>query len=207
MRTPAGAFWTDGRLGRRDHLWRQRGAARRGRSGAWACSACPSRLKGEKRHDGAVLLFVGSALVNNFLLTRFLGICPFLGVTRELKAGVGMGIAVTSVMVASVLVIWADLPLGPCAPGARDTCRTSSSSWSSPPWSRCWRWSSSRFLPRSVHRAFGIDLPLDHDQAPPSSGLALPDGRQNYTFLQSLVFAMGSGAGITPGDGDDGGDP
>ncbi len=41
---------------------------------------------------------VGTVLVNNFVLSRFLGICPFLGVSRELKPALGMSAAVIFVM-------------------------------------------------------------------------------------------------------------
>ena len=43
-------------------------------------------------------LTVGAVLVNNFVLTRFLGICPFLGVSKRLDTALGMGGAVTVVM-------------------------------------------------------------------------------------------------------------
>ncbi|MFQ9698175.1 MAG: Rnf-Nqr domain containing protein, partial [Zhenhengia sp.] len=45
-----------------------------------------------------LLLFLGAALVNNFVLTRFLGICPFLGVSKKIETAIGMGMAVTFVM-------------------------------------------------------------------------------------------------------------
>ena len=51
-----------------------------------------------------LLLFLGSMLVNNFVLTRFLGICPFLGVSKKVETAMGMGMAVTFVMaLASVI--------------------------------------------------------------------------------------------------------
>lgn len=45
------------------------------------------------------LVFIGAMLVNNFVLSRSLGICPFIGVSRRLETAVGMGLAVTFVMV------------------------------------------------------------------------------------------------------------
>lgn len=51
-----------------------------------------------------VLLFIGTMLVNNIVLSRFLGICPFLGVSKKVETALGMGIAVTFVMtLASVI--------------------------------------------------------------------------------------------------------
>ncbi len=50
------------------------------------------------------LLVIGAVLVNNFVLARFLGICPFLGVSKKVETAVGMGMAVIFVMtVASVV--------------------------------------------------------------------------------------------------------
>jgi electron transport complex protein RnfA len=43
-----------------------------------------------------LLLIIGAMLVNNFVLTRFLGICPFLGVSRRTETALGMGMAVIS---------------------------------------------------------------------------------------------------------------
>ncbi|WP_423362918.1 electron transport complex protein RnfA [Mycoplasma sp. P36-A1] len=50
------------------------------------------------------LLFMGSALVHNIILTQFLGICPFLGVSKKSESAIGMGAAVTFVIfIASIL--------------------------------------------------------------------------------------------------------
>lgn len=54
--------------------------------------------------NGLLLLFIGGILVNNFVLSRILGICPFLGVSNKIETSVGMGLAVTFVMgLASVM--------------------------------------------------------------------------------------------------------
>lgn len=45
-----------------------------------------------------MLILVSSILVNNFVLARFLGICPFLGVSKQVETATGMGVAVTFVM-------------------------------------------------------------------------------------------------------------
>jgi electron transport complex protein RnfA len=51
-------------------------------------------------------LFIGAMIVNNFVLTRFLGLCIFFGVSKNLDASVGMGMAVTSVMTLSTILAW-----------------------------------------------------------------------------------------------------
>ena len=64
---------------------------------------------------------LGAILANNFIFSQFLGICPFLGVSKKVDTAVGMGIAVTFVMGL----------LPPCA------MRSTSSSWSALNWSIC----------------------------------------------------------------------
>lgn len=44
------------------------------------------------------LIFLGSALINNFIFSKFLGICPFLGISKKVETAFGMGVAVTFVM-------------------------------------------------------------------------------------------------------------
>nr|MDD6335096.1 electron transport complex subunit RsxA [bacterium] len=53
---------------------------------------------------GAILL--STILVNNFVLVKFLGICPFLGVSKKLDTAMGMGLAVTFVMGLASVVTW-----------------------------------------------------------------------------------------------------
>lgn len=51
-----------------------------------------------------IVIALSSILINNFVLSRFLGICPFLGVSKQVETAMGMGMAVTFVMtVASVV--------------------------------------------------------------------------------------------------------
>ncbi len=53
-----------------------------------------------------VIILMSSVLVNNYVLSRFLGICPFLGVSKKLNSAVGMGVAVTFVMLVASAVTW-----------------------------------------------------------------------------------------------------
>lgn len=52
------------------------------------------------------LLFVSAVLVNNFILARFLGTCPFFGVSKKVETAVGMGLAVTFVMAVAGIITW-----------------------------------------------------------------------------------------------------
>ena len=51
-------------------------------------------------------ILVGSLLVNNFVMNKFLGICPFLGVSKRFETSLGMGMAVTFVMTMASFVTW-----------------------------------------------------------------------------------------------------
>ncbi|MDK2950398.1 MAG: H+/Na+-translocating ferredoxin:NAD+ oxidoreductase subunit [Kosmotogales bacterium] len=51
-------------------------------------------------------IFLSAILVNNFVLSRFLGICPFLGVSKKVDTALGMSIAVTFVMVFASIITW-----------------------------------------------------------------------------------------------------
>ena len=53
-----------------------------------------------------LLIIVGSVLVNNFVMSQFLGICPFLGVSKKVETALGMGMAVTFVMALASLITY-----------------------------------------------------------------------------------------------------
>ena len=53
-----------------------------------------------------ISILMGGVLVNNYVLSQFLGICPFLGVSKKLDQATGMGIAVTFVMLVATAVTW-----------------------------------------------------------------------------------------------------
>ena len=53
---------------------------------------------------GIIITFV---FINNFILTQFMGLCPFIGVSKNVESAVGMGFAVTFVMSIAALATWA----------------------------------------------------------------------------------------------------
>ena len=55
---------------------------------------------------GIVAIIIGAIFVNNVVLSQFLGICPFLGVSSKVNTSLGMGMAVTFVMALSSIVTW-----------------------------------------------------------------------------------------------------
>ncbi|WP_413724465.1 electron transport complex subunit RsxA [Sodalis sp. RH16] len=56
--------------------------------------------------NGYLLLFIGTVLVNNFVLVKFLGLCPFMGVSKKLETAMGMGMATTFVMTLASICAW-----------------------------------------------------------------------------------------------------
>ncbi len=52
------------------------------------------------------LILVGTVLVNNFVLVKFLGLCPFMGVSKKLETATGMGLATTFVLTLSSITAW-----------------------------------------------------------------------------------------------------
>lgn len=55
---------------------------------------------------GIFQLVIMSIFINNFVLSRFLGLCPYMGVSKQLDSAIGMGMAVTFVMTMASLVTW-----------------------------------------------------------------------------------------------------
>ena len=53
-----------------------------------------------------ILIFVSAIFVNNIILSQFLGICPFLGVSKKIDTSLGMGAAVAFVMTLATIVTW-----------------------------------------------------------------------------------------------------
>jgi electron transport complex protein RnfA len=53
-----------------------------------------------------IAIFISMALINNFILVRFLGLCPFFGVSKQVSSAVSMGVAVTFVMSIASLATW-----------------------------------------------------------------------------------------------------
>ena len=53
-----------------------------------------------------LLILLGTALVNNVVLVKFLGLCPFIGVSRKIDAALGMGFATTFVLTLAAIASW-----------------------------------------------------------------------------------------------------
>jgi len=65
-----------------------------------------ARPEPEESMTEYALILIGTVLVNNFVLVKFLGLCPFMGVSKKLETAAGMGLATTFVLTLSSVTSW-----------------------------------------------------------------------------------------------------
>ncbi|BCV36941.1 MULTISPECIES: electron transport complex subunit RsxA [Shewanella] len=141
-----------------------------------------------------LLLLIGTVLVNNFVLVKFLGLCPFMGVSSKLESAIGMSMATTFVMtLAAILSYLVNRYL--LLPFELGYLRTMS------------------FIlviavvvqftemvvqktSATLHRALGIYLPLITTNCA-VLGVALLNINENHDFMQSAVYGFGAAAGFS----------
>ena len=139
-----------------------------------------------------VLILMGGILVNNYVLQQFLGICPFLGVSKKVNQATGMGIAVTFVMLVATAATWPIyhyilapdytylqiivfiLVIASLVQFVEIILK--------------------RFIP-SLHKSLGIYLPLITTNCA-VLGVTINNITAEYNFLQSMVSSLGVGLGF-----------
>lgn len=139
-----------------------------------------------------VWIFISALLINNFVLSYFLGLCPFLGVSARLDTAFRLGLASTFVMLITALCVWF----------------LNSYVLASVPYLRLISFiiviaSTVQFiemlirkLSPALFRALGIFLPLITTNCA-ILALAIFATNRGYGLLEGLVFALGAGAGFT----------
>jgi len=138
-------------------------------------------------------IFIGAVLVNNFILTRFLGICPFLGQSRNVSMAVGMGMAVIFVLTLSSIATNL-MYITILAPLKLDYLVTVSFILVIAVLVQLVDIVLQKMLP-SLHRAMGIYLVLITTNCA-ILGLALLNVVKNYDLIESLVFGFSVGIGF-----------
>jgi Na+-translocating ferredoxin:NAD+ oxidoreductase subunit A len=137
-------------------------------------------------------IFLNAAVVNNFVLALFLGICPFLGVSAKKETAWNMGLAVIFVMLVSSMaaygINWLLTELDLLF--LRLICYIAVIASAV----QLVEMFVKRFSP-SLFRSLGIFLPLITTNCA-ILGLALFQTSKEYDFVQSLVYASGAGAGF-----------
>lgn len=138
-------------------------------------------------------LFISAVIVNNFVLTRFLGLCIFFGVSKDLDASVGMGMAVTSVMTLSTMLAWLVFHFV-LLPFHLTFLTTFIFVLLIASFVQLLEMVIKKYVP-TLYGMWGIYLLLI---ATNCIVLAVPllVTDSNYTFLQSAVYAIGSGMGF-----------
>jgi len=140
-----------------------------------------------------LLMIISTVLVNNFVVAKFLGICPFLGVSRKTETAVGMGLSVIFVVTLSTVLTWlvqvlildrfniqymqtivfilviaglvqfVEMVLQKTSPG--------------------------------LHQALGIYLPLITTNCV-VLGVAVLAVQNGYSFMEALIYSLGASAGF-----------
>jgi len=141
-----------------------------------------------------ILIFVSASVINNFVLTYFLGICPFVGVSNKTENALNMGMATTFVMTLTAAATWPiyhyvllrfNVPfleyvafiivIASLVQLVEMYVRKSSP---------------------ALYRALGIFLPLITTNCA-VLGLALFMVLRDYNYIESIIFGFGTGVGFT----------
>ncbi len=140
-----------------------------------------------------VVILLSSVLVNNYVLSRFLGICPFLGVSKKLNQAVGMGVSVTAVMILATVATWPiqHLILDPLGLGYMQTIVFILIIASLV---QILEIILKRFSP-ALHQGLGVYLPLITTNCA-VLGVALNNITDGYSFVESMVSSLGCGLGF-----------
>ena len=141
-----------------------------------------------------ILLLVSSALVNNIVLVRFLGTCPFLGMSRSIKTGASMGLATTFVLVGAGAVSWLVDRLV-LEPMDLRYLRTLAFILVIAVFVQFLEMVVRR-TNQALYEAFGIYLALITTNCA-VLGLALMASNRGYGLGETMVFGLGTGLGFT----------
>ncbi len=139
-------------------------------------------------------ILISAVLIKNFVLYYFLGICPFLGVSKKLDSALSMGLAVTFVMSITAVVSWLINHLI-LIPYGLDYLQIVSFILVIASLVQLVEMFIRKISP-PLYQALGIYLPLITTNCA-IMGLALLAARKNYNFIESVVFGVGSGIGFT----------
>ena len=139
------------------------------------------------------LLFVGAALVNNIVLSRFLGICPFMGVSKSTETAVGMSLSVAFVMtISSIISFLIDKYV--LVPLSIEYLRKIFFILIIASLVQFLEMVIEKTLPE-LYSGLGIYLPLITTNCA-VLGIALLNVQFKYSFIEMLIFSFGTAAGF-----------
>ena len=137
---------------------------------------------------------LGAILINNFIMSQFLGCCPFFGVSKKIDTAVGMGMAVTFVMGLASAVTWLinTFVLVPLGLGFMQTVAFILVIATLVQFVEMFMMKS---LP-SLYQALGVFLPLITTNCA-VLGVSLQNIQNGYNFIEAVVYGLTGGLGFT----------
>jgi Na+-translocating ferredoxin:NAD+ oxidoreductase subunit A len=141
-----------------------------------------------------LLLILGTALVNNVVLVKFLGLCPFMGVSSKIDSALGMGLATTFVLTLASLAGWLleHLVLQPLEIGFLRILTFILVIAAAVTFTEM----VVRKVSPTLYQVLGIYLPLITTNCA-VLGIALLNVQQDHGLFESLVYGLGSALGFT----------
>lgn len=147
-----------------------------------------------------LLIAISAALVNNVVLSQFLGLCPFLGVSKKVETALGMGAAVTFVLTLASAITYG-IQAGILNEGA-PLCKADLTYLQTIVFIlviaalvQFVEMVLKKFIP-SLYQALGVYLPLITTNCA-VLGIAIINIQKEYTLLESIVNGLGTAAGFT----------
>ncbi|AOE50134.1 electron transport complex subunit RsxA [Kangiella sediminilitoris] len=141
-----------------------------------------------------LLLFVGTVLVNNFVLVKFLGLCPFMGVSGKLETAIGMSVATTFVLtLASALSYIVNTYI--LAPMGMEYLQTLSFILVIAVMVQLTEMIIHKTSP-ILYRLLGIFLPLITTNCA-VLGVALLNVNEQHNFIESVIYGFGAAVGFS----------
>ncbi|MBQ5319735.1 MAG: electron transport complex subunit RsxA [Oscillospiraceae bacterium] len=141
-----------------------------------------------------LVILLSAMLVDNFVLSKFMGICPFLGVSKKLDSAVGMGAAVTFVMVCATICTTLIYSLI-LVPMGLEYLKTIAFILIIALFVQLVEMILKKKVP-SLYNALGVYLPLITTNCA-VLGVTILNIDNSYNMLQSIVNALGAGLGFT----------
>ena len=138
-------------------------------------------------------IFFTMILVDNYVLSKFLGICPFLGVSKKLDSAVGMSLAVTFVMVMATAATW-PIYMGILVPNKLEYLQTIVFILIIAILVQLLENILKKYIP-TLYAALGVYLPLITTNCA-ILGVTILNIDNGYSFAESIVCAAGSGIGF-----------
>lgn len=140
-----------------------------------------------------IIIMMGGVLINNYVLQQFLGICPFLGVSKKVNQATGMGLAVTFVMLFATAATW-PIYTYLLAPFGLEFLQTIVFILVIATLVQFVEIILKRFIP-SLFKALGVYLPLITTNCA-VLGVALNNITDEFNFIESMVSSLGVGLGF-----------